>query len=183
MKQLIYLSAFTCLLRISQLSAQAPEIEWDNTIGGNDYDVLVSLQPTTDGGYILGGVSSSGISEDKSESSTWTDYWVVKLNADGTIEWDNTLAGTQEDFLSSIIQTSDNGYLAAGYSESNASDDKSENSKGSNDYWVIKLDSTGETEWDNTIGAKNFIAYGDEHLGDDRLTSVEQTSALSFTIQ
>jgi hypothetical protein len=108
MKQLIYLSAFTCLLRISQLSAQAPEIEWDNTIGGNDYDVLVSLQPTTDGGYILGGVSSSGISEDKSENSTWTDYWVVKLNADGTIEWDNTLAGTQEDFLSSIIQTSNN---------------------------------------------------------------------------
>ncbi len=176
MKQLIYLSAFTCLLRISHLSAQAPEIEWDNTIGGNDYDVLVSLQPTTDGGYILGGVSSSGISEDKSESSTWTDYWVVKLNADGTIEWDNTLAGTQEDFLSSIIQTSDNGYLAAGYSESNASADKIENSKGSDDYWIIKLDSSGETEWDNTIGAKNFIAYGDEHLGDDRLTSVEQTS-------
>jgi hypothetical protein len=54
-------------------------IEWQNTIGGSKYDYMYSVQQTADSGYILGGFSSSGISGDKTETSGFYDYWVVKL--------------------------------------------------------------------------------------------------------
>src|SRR6056297_1120187 len=131
----------------------APGIEWDNTIGGADNEVLTSIQQTADGGYILGGYSLSNISADKSENSLGNaDYWVVKLDALGNIEWDNTIGGASDEVLNSIQQTADGGYILGGYSNSNISADKSENSLGNSDYWVVKLDALGNIEWDNTIG-------------------------------
>jgi hypothetical protein len=65
-------------------------IEWDNTIGGSSSDLLFSVQQTSDGRYILGGYSSSGISGDKTEANEsvgpndyYFDYWVVKFSPDG----------------------------------------------------------------------------------------------------
>ncbi len=73
------------------LLAQTPPLpkQWDKRFGGTDYDYLYSVQQTTDGGYILGGGSSSGISGDKTEASRGNyDYWVVKIDANGTKQWD-----------------------------------------------------------------------------------------------
>ncbi len=62
-------------------------IEWQNTIGGNAIDDLVSVIQTNDGGYLLGGNSYSGISGDKTEAGQGSsDYWVVKLTDSGNIE-------------------------------------------------------------------------------------------------
>src|SRR5258705_240318 len=92
-------------------------IEWQNTIGCSDGDFLYSIQQTSDGGYILGGYSESGISGDKTEASQGsTDYWVVKLDSTGAIEWQNTIGGSDGDYLYSIQQTSDGGYILGGYS-------------------------------------------------------------------
>ncbi len=61
-------------------------ILWQNTIGGNDYEILTSVVQTTDGGYLLGGSSDSDISGDKTEASQGlSDYWVVKLDGSGNI--------------------------------------------------------------------------------------------------
>src|SRR6056297_3984485 len=103
----------------------APGIEWDNTIGGADNEVLTSIQQTADGGYILGGYSVSNISADKSENGIGYDYWVIKLDALGTIEWDNTIGGGFTDYFSQIQQTADGGYILGGTSSSNISADKS----------------------------------------------------------
>ena len=136
--------------------AQAPAIEWQNTIGGNNADKLRSLIQTSDGGYLLGGYSASGISGDKTEASLiYFDYWIVKLDAFGSIEWQNTIGGSNEDVLNSVIQTTDGGYLLGGYSESGISGDKTEAWLGGADYWVVKLDDTGNIEWQNTIGGSN----------------------------
>jgi len=141
--------------------------EWQNTIGGSGSELLFSLQQTADGGYILGGFSSSNISGDKTENSLGeTDYWVLKVDATGAIEWQNTIGGNREDALNSLQQTPDGGYILGGVSESNISGDKTENSNGRFDYWVVKLDATGIIQWQNTIG-------GD---GNDQLTSLDQTS-------
>lgn len=142
-------------------------IQWQNTIGGNQTDKLTCLQETADGGYILGGRSNSNISGDKTENSLggdW-DYWVVKLDAIGTIQWQNTIGGNGDDELYSILQTTDGGYILGGSSNSNISGDKSENSNGGDDYWVIKLYATGVIQWQNTIGGN----------GSDRLSSPQQT--------
>jgi hypothetical protein len=149
------ITACFCLLLFFPfcLFSQAPTIQWDKTIGGSSDDYLFSLRQTSDGGYILGGYSSSPISGDKSENSKGAnDYWVVKLDANGNKLWSKTIGGSNEEQLFSIYQTSDGGYILSGYSFSPISGDKSENSKGANDYWVVKLDANGNRLWDKTIG-------------------------------
>ncbi|MFT5071880.1 MAG: hypothetical protein ACI8V8_001851, partial [Chitinophagales bacterium] len=92
MKKLVF---FILSLGFLQIQAQAPTIEWQNTIGGSSGDYLYSINQTSDGGYILGGRSSSGLSGDKTEGSQGNDdYWVVKLNSLGVIEWQNTIGGS-----------------------------------------------------------------------------------------
>lgn len=117
-------------------------IQWQNTIGGNYNDFLKSIIQSSDGGYLLGGYSESDISGDKTEDSSFSlsDYWVVKLDEAGNIEWQNTIAGGHADYLNSIIQTDDGGYLLGGYSLSGIWADKTEANMGSWDYWVVKLD-------------------------------------------
>lgn len=70
------------------------EIQWQNSIGGSGDDFLYCVQQTVDGGYILVGESSSNISGDKTENCLgWADYWVVKMDAGGVIQWQNTIGG------------------------------------------------------------------------------------------
>ncbi|MBL0052460.1 MAG: hypothetical protein IPP29_13590 [Bacteroidetes bacterium] len=132
------------------------DIQWQNTIGGNNWDELHCITPTPDGGYILGGYSTSNISGDKTENSNggW-DYWVVKIDSLGAIVWQNTIGGNNDDRLCSITTTPDGGYVLGGYSYSNISGDKTENSNGVFDYWVVKIDSLGNIVWQNTIGGNS----------------------------
>src|SRR5688572_5186885 len=133
---------------------------WDKTFGGNSTEGLSSIQQTIDGGYFLGGGSWSGISGDKSQASQGGyDYWVVKLNALGNKTWDKTFGGNDDDLFISSQQTSDGGYILSGYSDSNISGDKSQNSKGTYDYWVIKLNNNGNKIWDKTLGGNNDVLF------------------------
>ena len=89
-----------------------PTIEWDRTLGGSGTDFLADFWLTADGGYILGGSSQSNTSGEKSEDGRgdW-DVWVMKLNADRTIQWQRTLGGNKYDALCDFYQTVDGGYF------------------------------------------------------------------------
>jgi hypothetical protein len=165
---------FICLLLITHSGiAQAPAIQWQNTIGGSAPDYLRSLKQTTDGGYILGGYSTSDISGDKTEgSSGYGDYWVVKLDSSGAILWQNTIGGSADDYLFSLQQTTDGGYILGGMSYSGISVDKTEALLGVTDYWVVKLDSIGAIEWQNTIGGSDY----------DLLSCLQQTTDGGYII-
>jgi hypothetical protein len=147
---------------------------WDKTIGGSNSDALTSLQQTHEGGYILGGSSFSVISGDKTGNNQGSctaafctnDYWVVKVDAAGDKEWDKTYGGNAADFLTTVKPTTDGGYILGGYSGSNRGGDKTEDSRGSYDYWVVKLDAAGNKEWDKTYGGNST----------DMLASLQQTS-------
>lgn len=163
-------------------------IEWQKTYGSTDngpqvaaftgYDDLQKVIQTSDGGYMAGGFTAGGISGDKTDSnrsgaeSVNNDYWVIKMDASGDIEWQKTVGGADDDRLYDLIQTADGGYLLGGDSWSNISGEKSENAKGADDYWIVKLDSTGNLEWDKTIG-------GDES---DILWSVNQIPDGSYIL-
>lgn len=165
---------------IIKLDAKGNEI-WQRTIGGSGQEKLLSIAQTKDGGYILGGTSSSNTSEPdekgvidkygKSEDSRGSlDYWVVKLDTKGEIKWQKTLGGQYVDELKSIEQTNDKGYILGGYSNSPISGDKTQENFGLNDYWIIKLDENGNELWQRTLG-------GDQ---DDTLFALTQTNDGGF---
>ena len=122
-------------------------------MGGTEFDYLYSVHQTVDGGYILGGQSYSGIGGDKSESHMGDgDIWIVKVNSIGEIEWENTIGGALYENMYSLQVTSDGGYILGAMSASGISGDKTEESNGVTDYWVVKLDVDGNIEWQNSIG-------------------------------
>ncbi|QMU30549.1 T9SS type A sorting domain-containing protein [Adhaeribacter radiodurans] len=169
---------------IIKLKADGTQV-WNKTYGGNKEDWLTTAQPTQDGGYILGGGSSSGISDDKTEpvkgpcndDECDTDFWLIKLRADGTKEWDKTIGGIDYDFFASVQQTSDGGYILGGTSNSGISGDKSEARSG---YWVEKLD--------NKIRLNQSITFApillNKAVGDPPFTlSAKANSGLSVTFK
>lgn len=132
-------------------------IIWQKTIGGEMNDLPNAIVVTDDGGCIVGGYSESSISGEKTENSKGaSDYWIVKVDETGTIEWDKTLGGSKSEILRSLIQTSDYGFLLTGRSWSDNSGDKTEDSKGEYDFWIVKVDATGTIEWDRTMGGNKF---------------------------
>lgn len=146
---IFYFILFTAAL----FSQTGPGIEWQNTIGGNDYDIIYTVQQTADGGYIAGGQSYSEISGNKTaESFGDSDYWIVKFDSIGNIEWQKTFGGSEYDNLKKLKQTSDGGYILAGVSGSGMSGNKTEDSKGKLDWWVIKIDGEGNIMWQKTLG-------------------------------
>jgi Secretion system C-terminal sorting domain len=157
---------FSWLFTVAGAYSQAPAIEWQRTIGGNSQDAIFSAIQTTDGGYLLGGYSSSNISGEKSDNSQGLeDYWIVKIDGLGNILWDKTYGGDSTDYLQKVIQTNDGGYLLGGYTYSSNSGDKTDTAKGGWDTWIIKVDANGNKQWDKSYG-------GDEK---DGLVAMKQT--------
>lgn len=135
-------------------SAQAPAIDWQKVYGGIGNERLNKIIHTVDGGYILSGESESEVSGDKTlPIFGGFDYWIIKTNASGAIEWQKDFGGSDSENRPTIMETSDGGYLIGGDSQSNISGNKTENTNGFNDFWVLKLNNLGNIEWQNTIGA------------------------------
>jgi hypothetical protein len=135
--------------------AQVPAIDWQKTLGGNNSDFLYSICPTSDGGFIYGGSSSSPISGDKTmncQGNGFTDCWIIKTNTLGAIQWQKSIGGYAGEAYTQIFQTADGGYIMGCSSMSNISGDKTENSFGYTDYWIVKLDALGNVVWDKTLG-------------------------------
>ena len=172
MKRNLIASLVLTFITVS-LYAQDPNILWQRTIGGSDWDQPSFISKTNDGGFVVGGFSESNISGEKTENSRGGyDYWVVKFDNSGNIQWQKTLGGDQDDYLRKIIQISDDGYIVLGYSSSGISGDKTENSQGGTDYWILKLDVSGNIMWQKTIGSDD----------NDTVADVEQAADGGFLI-
>lgn len=140
---------------LAKLSSSGALI-WENAIGGDNGEDGNCLLKTSDGNYIVGGYSSSNISDDKSENSVggsgMPDFWIVKFDDNGNILWDNTIGGFGDDTLKSMTATNDGGFILAGRSDSEVGADKSEAHRGLSDIWLVKVSSNGAIQWDKTIG-------------------------------
>jgi len=97
------------LLFVTQIYAQSPVIEWQRALGGSAVEVAQSVNSTSDGGYIVAGYSASN-DGDVSGNHGDTDYWIVKLDNDGNLQWQRSLGGSGEEIPIPIQQTSDGGY-------------------------------------------------------------------------
>ncbi len=138
-------------------------IKWSKTFGGTGDDEGWSVQQTTDGGYIVGGYTSSHDGDVTGFHGGAADYWALKLNDTGGIVWKHTYGGNGDDESQSITQTSDGGYIMTGNSSSTNGDVTGNH--GGYDLWTVKLNDTGGIAWQKCYGG----------TGDDNGQNISQT--------
>ncbi|MCX9012532.1 MAG: hypothetical protein OIN66_15620 [Candidatus Methanoperedens sp.] len=130
---------------------------WDRTFGGVGNESASSVQQTPDGGYIIAGTTFT-------YGAGGSDAWLLKTDSNGTRLWDKTFGGPGNESASSVLRTSDGGYIIAGTTSSYGA--------GGSDIWLIKTDANGTRFWDRTFGG----------TGNDSASSVQQTSDGGYII-
>jgi hypothetical protein len=124
-------------------------IDWEKTIGGEDEDKIFSIRQTTDGGYIAAG-SSGSLYIPGLINNGWKDFYVLKLDINGEIEWQKLFGGESDDAAKSIRQTPDGGYIVTGSSHSDLIPGVI--NTGYEDVYTIKMDFKGDVEWQKQYG-------------------------------
>ncbi len=128
-------------------------VVWQNMYGGDSDERLWMLILCSDGGMLCGGYSYSGVSGDKTEPSRGDmDVWIVRLDDAGNILWDKTLGGPGRDELFSALEMPGGGFLLGCHSYSGIGGDKTEASRGDQDFWLLRIDDSGNLLWDKTLG-------------------------------
>jgi hypothetical protein len=116
---------------------------WSRTFGGPNSDECYSIQQTSDGGYILGGMTQS-------YGAGVGDVWFIKTDASGNQMWSRVFGGAYWDGCLSVQETSDGGYILGGLNDSFG--------EGMRDAWLIKLSAYGDSLWSRTVGGHNHDA-------------------------
>jgi len=153
--QLVIIFMFLVLISFYCIGYAAEEIlTWDKTFGGNSEDMGFSIIQTEEGGYAIAGYTILLRREKKDdwrsklgyiilEKSKKQDFWIIKLDKNGNMEWDETFGDEGTDVANSIIQTKDGGYIIAGFIWTVYASKQ--------DICVIKLDESGNIEWEKTF--------------------------------
>jgi hypothetical protein len=129
----------------------AGDIQWQKVLGGNGVESGRSIYPTTDGGYILTGVTDSDNTGDVGPNHGGSDIWVVKLYQSGDIQWQKVLGGNSVESGRSIQQTAGGEYILTGITDSDNTGDVGPNHGGSA-IWLVKLNPVGTIEWQQVLG-------------------------------
>jgi hypothetical protein len=136
---------------------------WDRTYGGTENDYLFTMIPISDGGFLLGGYSASGANINKTSSNFGQgDFWIVRIDAAGEKLWDRSFGGSGDEWLYSLQETSDGGFILGGSSSSPPSGNKAAPHHGGSDFWIVRIESNGTRLWDRSYGGSEDDA--DEHL-------------------
>lgn len=115
-------------------------VEWSKTYNTGLEDIAYSVLQTDDGGYVLAGSTYTA-------GTPYADFWLVKTDSQGNQQWIKTFGGALSEEARSVVQTDDGGYLLAGYTKSFGA--------GNEDVWLVKVDSNGNEQWNQTFGGKN----------------------------
>ncbi|MCU0430926.1 MAG: PKD domain-containing protein, partial [Cytophagaceae bacterium] len=172
--------------------------QWDKSYRGYGKDMLSTIIPSRDGGYILGGTSESydvnfyGTSclERKSNGVNGDDFWIIKIENDGTLVWEKIIGSANEETVVKLMELEDRSILIAGniwnrglhdgFVNSNLTGDR----KGRNFGWVVKCNQNGQILWDKSFGGPSLLESGQAGIGTDVvvLTDLEYTSSGKFKL-
>ncbi|MFQ5906150.1 MAG: hypothetical protein ACE5JA_06210, partial [bacterium] len=130
-----------CLFKTDSLG----NVLWEKTYGGESTEYGYSVDQTVDGGYVVAGHTRIGAGN--------YDFYLVKTDSLGNLLWERTYGGSENDRGYSVQQTSDGGYVIAGYTESFGA--------GSGDVYLVRTDSLGNVLWEKTYGGSRSDAVYD----------------------
>ncbi|WP_373519959.1 hypothetical protein, partial [Pricia sp.] len=159
MKKITYILVFVLLFSCSKdrddltqesLTQFQGQLEWIRNFGGSGDDTAQAIVATSDGGYAVLGFSNSIDGDLTDKTTEVNDYWLLKLDANGELEWNKTYGGSKDDRGQSLVQTNDGGYAVTGYAMSDDGDGS--NNEGFHDNWIVKLDAEGTIEWEKSFG-------------------------------
>ncbi|MEO6541279.1 MAG: hypothetical protein ABIN74_09825, partial [Ferruginibacter sp.] len=167
----------------------AGAISWNRLLGGTlDEEAFSITQNTTDGAYLIAGYSTSSATGDVTGTNHFNgskEFWIVRLDVGGSsILWNKLLGGNQYDVPNSIVQTTDGGYIVAGWSTSSAQGDVTGVNHGAQqqteDYWIVKLDRFGNITWNKLVGGSGIdIAYSVRQTADGGFIVIGTSSSSS----
>jgi len=126
------------------------ELDWVYNFGGSNEESAQAVIETSDGGYAVFGYTNSIDGNLTDKTTEVNDFWLVKLDAEGNMQWNKTYGGSGDDRGQSIVQTADEGFAIVGYAMS--SDGDGSNNEGFHDNWILKLDPLGNIEWERSFG-------------------------------
>ncbi|MES2748306.1 MAG: T9SS type A sorting domain-containing protein [Bacteroidota bacterium] len=153
-------------------------MEWQKPIGGSERDFGFKVKQTSDNGYIIAGATYSNDGNITTTNHGQSDFWVIKLAANGNIQWQNTFGGSGADTAYSVDLTTDGGYILCGSTSSNDGDVTGHH--GSEDAWIIKLNSLGGLSWQKAIGGSSSDRlYDIKNTSDGGYIAVGSTSSIN----
>ena len=126
------------------------ELEFIRTYGGSGEDIPQAIIGTSDGGFAVLGFSNSIDGDLEGKNLAVNDYWLLKLDGDGALQWSKTYGGSKDDRGQSLVKTQDGGFALTGYAMSDDGDGSVNN--GFHDNWILKLDAQGTIEWEKSYG-------------------------------
>lgn len=165
-------------------------IQWEKSYGFSGSDKAFSIIQTSDNGFFVSGIldvsASSGDGNDKNSNTqkhAGGDYWGLKLDANGTKIWRRYFGGSFTDSAYDAVETSDNGFILIGSSDSDDVDIT--NSKGDYDFWAVKVDVNGNQVWEKSFGGSqidearsitktsdgNYLIVGESRSNDTDITN------------
>ena len=136
--------------------------QFENSLVSKGSDKCFSVIQTKDGGYFATGfldVNESGGQGNDNRAHSLGDYWGIKMDANGDRIWRRYFGGSHVDESKDVLQTSDDGFLLIGYSES--SDFDITDARGANDMWIVKVSPFGDLQWQKSFGGSEIdFGYG-----------------------
>ncbi len=141
-------------------------VQWERSFGFSGHDHSYDLVQTPDGGFFFVGfldITSALADGTYGKGNSLTrhgvgEFWGTKIDALGNLEWRRYYGGTNNDRAHAVVRSNDGGFVMAGFSES--TDFDISNSRGSYDFWVVKITEVGNLVWEHSLGGAGIeIAY------------------------
>jgi hypothetical protein len=129
------------------------DLEWSKYYGGSSTDTPLGVVKTIDNGFIIAG-SSDSADGDITNNKGGYDFWILKIEANGTVVWGKNFGGSEIDEASAITQTNDGNFIVVG--DTRSSDKDVSNNNGAADLWMLKISQEGILIWEKTFGGTSF---------------------------
>ncbi|KAA5535052.1 gliding motility-associated C-terminal domain-containing protein [Taibaiella lutea] len=134
-------------------------IVWQHTYGGSSDEIAAGTEVLSDGSFIVCGNTSSNDGDVSGSHGLYPDGWILKVTSNGTFLWQRCFGSSGEERFFNIVSTTDNGFMAAGYTSDNGGNVTGFHG-GFYDAWVVKINSAGNQEWQRTIGGSGTEMAG-----------------------